>query len=99
MSRRVKKRLQRAYVRTAFRDHTKRRQPGDLHTIPSFCESNAISESKYYELKRRGLQPREMEIDGIIRITPEAERDWRAENEAATMAKRQREQATVGMPP
>jgi len=76
-------------VRKAFRDHAKHRKPGDLHTIPSFCESNAISESLYFALKRRGLQPREMEIDGIIRITPQAEADWRAEREIATAAKRQ----------
>jgi len=77
-------------VRTAFRDHAKRRQPGDLHTIPSFCESNAISESTYYALKRRGVQPRELEIDGAIRITPEAEADWRREREAETVVRRQR---------
>ena len=95
MSPRARKRIQRAYVRTAFREHTQRRKPGDLHTIPSFCQSNAISESGYYNLKRRGLGPREIEIGGTVRITPEAERDWRAEREAATMAKRQREQAAA----
>lgn len=76
--------------RTAFRDHAKRRKPGDLHTIPSFCVSNAISKSMYFSLKRKGLQPREIEIDGRVLITPEAEADWRREREAATLAKRQR---------
>jgi len=96
MSPRARKRIQRAYARTAFREHTKRRLPGSLHTIASFCASNAISESYYYSLKRRGLQPREIDLDGLVRITPEAERDWRAEREAATTARRehQREQAS-----
>ena len=78
-------------VHKAFRDHSKHRKPGDLHTIPSFCQSNPISESTYFALKRRGLQPREMEVDGTIRITEQAEADWRAEREIATAAKRQRQ--------
>jgi hypothetical protein len=78
--------------RPAFRAHSKRRKPGDAHTIPSFCKSNAISESEYYKLKRQGKQPREIELDKRVIITPEAEADWRREREAETMAKRQREQ-------
>ena len=38
--------------RLAFRRRSKHRKPGDAHTIPSFCESNAISEFKYFSLKR-----------------------------------------------
>jgi hypothetical protein len=76
--------------RPAFRAHSKRRKPGDAHTIPSFCESNAISESEYYKLKRDGKQPREIEVNKRIIITPEAEADWRREREAETMAKRQK---------
>jgi hypothetical protein len=81
--------------RPAFRAHSKRRKPGDAHTIPSFCKSNAISESEYYKLKRQGKQPREIELDKRIIITPEAEADWRRERETETMAKRQREQAAA----
>ena len=77
--------------RTTFRRRSKHRKPGDAHTIPSFCESNAISESKYFDLKRKGKGPREIELDGRTIITPEAERDWRIEREAETMAKRERE--------
>ena len=94
MSPRVRKKGQRPATRTAFRDHAKRRKPGDLHTIPSFCVSNAISESLYYALKRRDLGPREMEVEGVVRITPQAEADWRAAREAATAeAKRARKAA------
>jgi hypothetical protein len=81
--------------RPAFRAHSKRRKPGDAHTIPSFCKSNAISESEYYKLKRQGKQPREIELDKRIIITPEAEADWRRERETETMAKRQCEQAAA----
>jgi len=72
----------------AFRQRSRQRKPGDAHTILSFCESNAISESKYYDLKRK-KGPREIEIGGRVIITPEAELDWRREREAETAAKRQ----------
>ena len=91
--------------RIAFRRHNKRRKPGDAHTIPSFCVSNAISESLYFELKRKGKGPREIELENRIIITEDAERDWRREREAETMAKRrardaaaQRATTTVAIP-
>ena len=91
--------------RIAFRRHSQRRKPGDAHTIPSFCVSNAISESLYFELKRKGKGPREIELENRIIITPDAERDWRREPEAETMAKRrvrdaaaQRATTTVAAP-
>jgi hypothetical protein len=74
--------------RLAFRKRSKHRKPGDAHTIPSFCESNAISESKYFSLKRQGKGPREIELGGRTIITPEAEAYWRAEREAETQARR-----------
>jgi hypothetical protein len=76
--------------RTAFRRHSRRRKPGDAHTIPSFCESNAISESLYFELKRKGKGPREIELENRIIITEDAERDWRRAREAETAERRQR---------
>src|SRR5262245_58449052 len=79
--------------RIAFRRRSKHRKPGDAHTIPSFCESNAISESKYFDLKRRGKGPREIDLGGRTIITPEAERDWRLEREAETEAKRRAREA------
>jgi hypothetical protein len=74
--------------RLAFRQRSKRRKVGDAHTIPSFCESNGISESFYFSLKRQGKGPREIELNKRIIITPEAEADWRREREAETMANR-----------
>jgi hypothetical protein len=73
----------------AFRKRSKQRQPGHADTIPSFCESEAISESLYHKLKRLGKGPREMLVEGAVRISPEAKADWRREREAETMAKRQ----------
>jgi hypothetical protein len=77
--------------RPGFRRWSQYRKPGDAHTRLSFCSSNKISESFYFKLKRQGKGPREIELDRRIIITPEAERDWRAEREAETMAKRERE--------
>ena len=48
--------------RPGFRRLSNDRRPGDCHTIPSFCRSNAISPAKYYELKRDGRGPREIEL-------------------------------------
>jgi|SRR5215472_5252725 len=81
--------------RSTFRRRSKNRKPGDAHTRPSFCASNAISESLYFKLKRRGKGPREIELDGRIIITPEAEQDWRREREAETMAKRRARDAAA----
>jgi len=89
--------------REAFRKRSKRRKPGDAHTIPSFCESNAISISTYYGLKRQNRGPREIEIGGRIIISPEAEADWRREQEAETAErrrrKRERERAAAAAEP
>jgi hypothetical protein len=76
--------------RTAYRERSENRKPGDAHTIMSFCASNKISLSKFFDLKRRGLGPREIELDGRVIITPEAESDWRRERELETTAKRAR---------
>jgi hypothetical protein len=90
MSPRSKKERKR---RLSYQQHSNRRRPGDAHTIKSFCESRAISESKYYGLKRQNKQPREIELDGRIIITDQAAQDWDREREAETLAKRQAEAA------
>jgi hypothetical protein len=75
--------------RQQFIERSRRRRPGGAHNIPSFCLNNDISESKYFSLKRQGKGPREIDLNGRIIITPEAEADWRREREAETQAKRQ----------
>jgi hypothetical protein len=77
--------------RPAFGEAAQRRQPGDAHTRQTFCAANHISESFYFQLKRQGKGPREIQLNNRrVIITPEAERDWRREREAETMAKRAR---------
>jgi hypothetical protein len=46
-------------------------------TIRDFCIAEKISRAKYYQLKKRGLGPDEMRVDGIIRITPDSHARWR----------------------
>jgi hypothetical protein len=77
-----------------FREAAQRRQPGDAHTRATFCAANHISESFYFQLKRMGKGPREIELNNRrIIITPEAEADWRREREAETAAKRAAEES------
>lgn len=53
------------------------RQPGDLHTIETFCAANQMSMSFYYTLRHLGKGPKEIKIGKRIFITPEAEAEWR----------------------
>jgi hypothetical protein len=71
--------------------HMKRRKrhlrgPNDVHSIESFCESNGISVTTYFALKKAGKGPREMKVNKRILITPEAEADWRRAREADSIA-------------
>jgi hypothetical protein len=55
-------------------------------TIPEFCESERISVSQYYVMKREGWGPDEMALGRHVAISPEAKRKWRREREAAAKA-------------
>jgi hypothetical protein len=50
-------------------------------TIAYFCLRNGISLTTYHKLKNEGRGPREMCLGSAIRISIEAERDWRSERE------------------
>jgi hypothetical protein len=78
----------RAFQKPAFKEHGARRQPGDAHTVPSFCRSNTISQATYRRMKNAGKGPREMEVFGRVVITEQAEQDWRLERERETAEKR-----------
>lgn len=52
-------------------------------SIIEFCERNGISRATYYNLKKAGIGPREMEVLGRKLITGEAETDWHRDREAA----------------
>src|SRR5262245_27241365 len=61
-----------------------------------------ISTAKFFKLKKRGLAPDEIDIDGVKRITPQAREEWHkrmaelAKTEAAQLeAERRRELAVT----
>lgn len=49
--------------------------------IPEFCFRNSISPTLYHKLKKSGRGPREMVLGRAIRISLEAEADWRRQRE------------------
>jgi predicted DNA-binding transcriptional regulator AlpA len=54
-------------------------------TIPEFCRRNSISRAFYYELRKQSLTPREVrDLGRVVRITIEAENEWRAARELAS---------------
>jgi hypothetical protein len=56
-------------------------------TIVEFCESERISRSKYYGMKKTGNAPDETRVDGVIRITPESHARWRRRHTARARAR------------
>ena len=52
-------------------------------TIETFCESERISRSAYFDMRRQGWGPDEMRIGRLIRISPEAKARWRRQRERA----------------
>jgi hypothetical protein len=48
------------------------------YTIKEFCRAHRLSISSYYELKKKGLTPREKRINTHVMITAEAAAEWRA---------------------
>jgi hypothetical protein len=69
-------------------------------TRSEFCYVENMSTTKYHDLKNKGLGPEELNVDGMIRITPEARAKWHermaelAKSEAAQLeAERRRAQA------
>jgi hypothetical protein len=76
--------------------------PNRSMTLRGFRYVENMSAAKYYDLKNKGLGPEELNVDGMIRITPEARAKWRermaelARSEAAQLeAERRRELAVI----
>ena len=74
--------------------------PNRSMTLSEFRYVENMSPTKYHGLKNKGLGPEEMNVDGMIRITPEARAKWHermaelAKSEAAQLeAERRRAQA------
>jgi predicted DNA-binding transcriptional regulator AlpA len=45
-------------------------------TIRRFCQKHRIGKSTYYDLRKRGLGPKELHIGKSVRITAEADDEW-----------------------
>jgi hypothetical protein len=47
-------------------------------TIRQFCQAKGISPASYFKMRRLGYGPDETRVPGtaIVRISPQAERDW-----------------------
>jgi hypothetical protein len=58
--------------------------PRAAFTVPEFCEAHRISQAKYYEMKKEGWGPVEMEIGRRRLISYEAASVWRREREVKT---------------
>jgi hypothetical protein len=54
----------------------------DAYSIGEFCRRHNISHGTYYNLKNRGLGPREARAMSRVIITKEAAADWRRERES-----------------
>jgi hypothetical protein len=60
--------------------------PDGSDTIQEFCDSERISLSQYFAMKREGWGPEEARVGARVIITPEAKAKWRREREAAARA-------------
>jgi hypothetical protein len=56
--------------------------PRAAFTIPEFCEAHRFSQAKYYEMKREGWGPAEMNVGRRRLISFEAAAHWRRAREA-----------------
>jgi predicted DNA-binding transcriptional regulator AlpA len=59
---------------------------GRSMTQDEFCQMHGISKSTYYEMRRRGLGPKEMRFGGVVRISAAANEEWVARMEAGSAA-------------
>jgi hypothetical protein len=53
----------------------------DAYSIDEFCRRHGISRGTYYNLKTRGLGPREARAMSRVIISVEAAADWRRQRE------------------
>jgi hypothetical protein len=60
--------------------------PRAAFTVQEFCEAHRISQAKYYEMKKEGWGPVEMEVGRRRLISYEAASVWRREREVETAA-------------
>jgi hypothetical protein len=68
-----------------YRDFSKSTAERDAYSIQEFCDRHTISHGTYYNMKKRGLGPREGHVMGRVIITKEAAADWRRAIEKAAI--------------
>jgi hypothetical protein len=54
--------------------------------IPVLCARNGISPGHYANMKKKGLGPKETDLDGVTVVTEEHETEWLQERAAASEA-------------
>jgi hypothetical protein len=69
-------------------EHAPQRQkqqaaPRGSFTIDEWCERHRVNRSYWYTLKRLGLGPHTMDLNGMTRISVEADERWTREREEA----------------
>ena len=57
-------------------------------SVRDFCTRNGISTPTYYKMRAAGYGPREMRFGSVVRISVEAEIDWRYAREHPGEAER-----------
>lgn len=57
--------------------------PKQSFSIPEFCSTHGISRGYFYEMRKRGIGPKEMRVGGRVMISREAAAAWRRACEAA----------------
>jgi hypothetical protein len=67
-------------------DPTESTEDRDAYSIAEFCRRHNLSHGTYYNLKNRGLGPREARAMSRVIITKEAAADWRRERESIKTA-------------
>jgi hypothetical protein len=58
--------------------------PRAAFTVPEFCDAHRISQAKYYQMKKQGWGPVEMQVGRRRLISYEAASVWRREREVET---------------
>jgi len=71
-------------------------EQADAASIPTFCRRHGISVASYYNLRAKGLTPREAIVGGRRLITKEAAAEWRRAREAVGVGEGAREAVGAG---
>jgi hypothetical protein len=58
------------------------------YTIPEWCAKHRVCRASFYNLEKRGKAPVTIKIGNRRRITPDSDREWVAEQEAAASTER-----------